>query len=348
LWGDGLVGLSWSLRDSKAYNTNYVGFFMTNAQSKQEVKKIVVIGGGTGTYTVLRGLKKYNVDLTAIVSMADDGGSTGRLRDEYGVLPPGDIRRGIVALSDSTELMKELFEHRFSDGLLRGHSFGNLFITALKDILKDDAKAISEACRLLNIKGKVLPVTLNDVKLCAELEDGQLIIGERNLDFPKHDPNLKINKVFLSPKATANSEAVKSISEADMIVLGPGDLYGSVVANFLVEGITDAIRKSKGKVVYVCNLMTKNGETNSFTVSDFVSVIEEHLGKEIVGNVVYNETSFNQSLLDKYLTEKKRPVLVDKEKFDNFKAEFIAGDLATEPILIRHDSEKLAEVLMRL
>jgi uncharacterized cofD-like protein len=316
---------------------------------KTKKKKIVVIGGGTGTYTVLRGLKKYdNVELTGIVSMADDGGSTGRLRDEYGVLPPGDIRRGIIALSDSTEMMKNLFEHRFRNGSLGGHSFGNLFITALKDILKNDSKAIKEACKLLNIRGSILPVTLNDSKLCAELEDGQLVVGETNIDIPKHNPSLKISRVFLSPKAEANRDAVRAIEEADLVVLGPGDLYGSVVVNFLVEGIVDALKGTKAKKVYVCNLMTKHGETNGFKVGDFVSVVEGHLGQDVLDYVVYNSVEFNPQLLEKYALENAFPVGVDKEGFRKFSGEFVTGELVSEPILIRHDSDKLAKVLIGL
>ncbi len=311
------------------------------------MKDIVVIGGGTGSFTTLRGLKDYDVNLTAIISMMDDGGSTGRLRDEFGILPPGDIRRCIVALSNSTEIMKDLFQYRFENGGLKGHSFGNLFITALKEITKSDEKAIKEACKILSIKGKVLPVTLDNCRLCAELENCQIIRGESNLDVPKHDGNLKINNVFLEPTAYAFREATEAIRQADLIVLGPGDLYGSIIVNLLVKGISEAIKKSKAKKIYVCNVMTKFGETNSFYVSDFVKEIEKYLGENILDYVLINHKVMDHSLLTKYESEKKFPVKFNEEllkKFENIK--FIKRDLIFEQELIRHDSKKLARAIM--
>jgi len=313
------------------------------------MKKIVVIGGGTGTYTVLSGLKQRpDVSLTAIVTMGDDGGSTGKLRDEYGVLPPGDVRRCIVALSRNREMMRALFEHRFSNGSLGGHSFGNLFLTALRDITGSDAQAIAEASKLLNISGQVLPVTLDKVRLVAELEDGQLIIGERNIDVPQHDGNLKIKRLMLSPRAQVNPEVVSAIREADMIVIGPGDLYGSVIANFLVTGLSEAVRASSAKKVYVCNLMTKFGETNGFSVSNFVREVERYVGKDVLTSVVYSDEVFDASVLSTYADERAFPVVADKENFSDFKAEFVSGDLVTTPVLIRHDAGKLARVLCSL
>ncbi len=315
------------------------------------MKKVVVIGGGTGSYHVLKGLKKYDdIELTAIVNMSDDGGSTGRLRDEFGVLPPGDIRRCIVALSESTEMMKKLFQYRFDRGIaFKGHSFGNLLITALREITGSDEKAIEEACKLLSIKGKVLPVTLNNVRLCAELEDGQLIVGETNIDIPKHDGNLRIKRVFLSPKARAYEKAIKAINEADLIVIGPGDLYGSVVSNLIVGGIPEAIRNSKAKKVYICNLMTKFGETNNFKVHNFVEVIEKYLGKNVIDYVLYNKPIKDKKLLKKYAEEKSFPVVCDKEELKKFKnIKFIEGNFVTKPILARHDPDKIAIEILKL
>jgi len=312
------------------------------------MKKVVVIGGGTGTYNVLKGLKNFYLDLTAVVTMADDGGSTGRLIDEYGVLPPGDIRRCLVALSNSDETMKKLFQYRFEKGSLSGHSFGNIFLTSLKEVLGNDYLAIKEAGKILKVRGTVLPVTLNKVRLCAELEDGQLIVGETNIDVPKHNPNLKIKKVFLTPRATANEEVLKKIEEADMIVIGPGDLYTSVIPNILAEKLPEAIKNSKAKKVYVCNLMTKHGETDGFFVSDFVSELEKYLGKDILDFVLYNSSSHDKKLLKKYKSEKAFPVLEDKQKFNNFKAEFIQKKVSAEKSLVRHDSEKLARALVEI
>lgn len=313
------------------------------------MKKIVVIGGGTGTYTVLRGLKDYLVDLTAIVSMADDGGSTGRLRDEYGVLPPGDIRRCLVALSESDEIMKELFQYRFGKGGLNGHSFGNLFITALKEIMNDDYNAIKYAGKILNIKGKVLPVTLDNIRLCARLEDGQLITGESNIDVPKHNTNIKIKEIFLSPKAKANPDTLIEINDADLIVIGPGDLYTSIIPNLLVDGISEAIKKSEAKKVYVCNLMTKNGETDNFKVSDFINKIEDYLGGGIIDFVLCNKNDYQKSLLKNYEKEKAYPIYFDSENLKNReKIKFLLKDLSIKEKLIRHDSKKLAREIISL
>lgn len=305
------------------------------------MKKIVVIGGGTGTYTVLKGLKNYDVKITAIVSMADDGGSTGVLRDEFGILPPGDIRKCVVALSESTEIMKDLFQYRFKNGAINGHSLGNLLITALQDITGSYEEGIKAASRILNIKGMVLPVSLSDCRLCAELEDGQIITGETNIDIPKHDGNLKINKIFLKPAAIANPKALEVIKEADLIVIGPGDLYSSIISNLVVEGIPEAIKSSKAKKVYVCNLMTKFGETNNFKASDLVKEIENYLGKDILDCIIVNNSEYDKNLLTKYEEEKAYPVIVD-----NIKYKTISADLITKPILIRHDSHKLANEII--
>ncbi len=311
------------------------------------MKKVVIIGGGTGSYTALRGLKDYNVELTAVVSMTDDGGSTGRLRDEHGVLPPGDVRRCIVALSESTELMKGLFQYRFSNGGLKGHSFGNLLITALKDITGSDEKAIKEACKLLSIKGKVVPVTLKDRRLCAELKDGEIVFGETNIDIPKHDGNIGIKRIFLNKPASANKDAIGAISSADLIVIGPGDLYGSVLCNFLIDGIKEAVANSKAKKVYVCNIMTKHGETNGFKVSDFVREMENYTGNDVVDCVLVNKSCLSPTLLKEYEKENAFPVEVDNEKIRSWNKTFIFEDLVTEPNLIRHDPKKLATCIMK-
>ena len=250
---------------------------------KKENPRIVVVGGGTGTFTVLSGLKKYPCDLTAIVSMADSGGSTGRLRDEFGILPPGDVRRALIALSSEPEqlTLRRLFDYRFEKGNgLSGHSFGNLFLAALTDIMGSEVLAIEEAGKLLGVSGIVLPATLVNTDLVARLEDGTVIRGETNIDLRVIRPEVGILDVFLDPGAAAYPAALQAIYDADMIVLGPGDLYTSVIANFLVGGISEAIGNSKAKVVYVCNIMNKFAETNGFTVSDYVSKIEKYLGRE--------------------------------------------------------------------
>lgn len=313
------------------------------------MKKVVVIGGGTGSFTVLRGLKDYDIDITAVVNMTDDGGSTGILRDEFGILPPGDVRRCLVALSDSTEIMKDLFQYRFTDGSsLKGHSLGNLLLTALKHITGSDEKAIREACRILNIKGKVLPVTLSDCRLKAELEDGTVVEGEKNLDNPKHDGNLRITRLSLDSPAVAYDDTLHAIASADVIVLGPGDLYGSVIANLVVEKISSAIRESKAIKVYVCNIMTKHGETNNFRVSNFVLEIEKYLGKGSLDYVIVNSSVISPELLKNYSMEKASPVVFDEGECAKFRAKFILAELVTSGDVLRHNSSLLAERIVSL
>ena len=243
--------------------------------NKPKDKKIVVIGGGTGVFTMLTGLRRYFNNLTAVVTMADDGGSTGILREEFGILPPGDVRRSLVALARTdNEVLAHLFNYRFQEGSgLSGHSFGNLMLTALERITGSFDGAIKEASRILAVQGQVLPVTLKKGNLYAELEDGAIIKGETNIDIPKHDGNLKIKKVWLKPKVSANAEALEAIMKADAVIIGPGDLYTSIVPNLLVDGVVKALNKTKAKKIYFVNLMTKFGETNGFKASDFVKTL---------------------------------------------------------------------------
>ena len=321
-------------------------------------KNIVVIGGGTGTFTVLSGLKKYPHNLTAIVSMADDGGSTGRLRDELGVLPPGDIRQCLVALSEADLILRDLFNYRFENGCLEGHSFGNLFISAFEKITGDLDKALEEVGNVLKIKGKVLPVTLDNVRLKAELENNKKVEGEREINKSWLISKLGIKKLFLNPSAKANPKAVKAILEADVIVVGPGNIYCSIVPNFLVKGIPEAIRKSKALKIYNCNLMTKHGHTDGFKVSDFVNKVEEYLGNKVFDYSVYNTKKPSVAFLRKYSHEgdwvdPDNGVLQDKRFV---KAELVSSklyrqspaDTLLKRTLIRHDPDKLAKTIISL
>jgi uncharacterized cofD-like protein len=311
---------------------------------KKKREKIVVIGGGTGSYNVLRGLKHFPVDLTAVVTMMDSGGSTGRLRDEFGVLPPGDLRRCLLALSSETGLLRSLFEYRFSKGRgLNGHSFGNLFLTVLRDLTGSDAAAVREAAKLLSVQGQVLPVTLDNCQIGVVLENGQTIVGETNINVPKHDPRLRIKSFFIVPRARINKEAEAAIREADKIVIGPGDLYTSLLANILVTGVPAALRKSKARVIYVCNIMTKAGETLGFKASDFVAELERHLGRGIVRTIVCNDRKPPARLMKRYAAELAEFVEPDLEGKRILKTDLLGGrDLA------RHDPEKLGRVLMSL
>ena len=306
----------------------------------------MVIGGGTGSYTVLRGLKNHDVELSAVVSMMDSGGSTGRLRDEFGFLPPGDVRRCLLALSDDSGVLRRMFEYRFNKGIgLNGHSLGNLFLTALRDITGKEEEAIKEASKILNIKGRVLPVTTTNCQLGAILENDQVIAGETNIDIPRHDPKLRIKKLFLIPKPKAYKGAVKAILEADKIVIGPGDLYTSVLPNLIVSGIIQAIKKSKAKKIYVCNIMTKHGETSGFKASDFVDEIENYLGKGIISHVICNNKKPSKNLLKKYEKEKADFVETDiKSRQIKIKRANLLDDIN----LARHDPDKLAKTIIEL
>jgi len=315
--------------------------------SHNNMQRIVVIGGGTGTYTVLRGLKNHDVDLTAIVSMMDSGGSTGRLRDEFGFLPQGDIRRCLIALSPDTSMLRKLFEYRFNKGKgLNGHSLGNLFLTALRDITGTEEKAIQEAARILNIKGRVLPITTTNCQLGAILENNQVVVGETNIDIPKHDPKLRIKKLFLIPKPRAYREAVKAIIKADKLIIGPGDLYTSILPNLIITGIRKAINKSKAKKIYVCNIMTKHGETTGFKANDFVNEVQKYLGEGVLNYIICNNKKPSKTLLKEY--KKERAEFVEPNLKSNKKFKVIRTDLLDDIHLARHNPEKLARTIMKL
>ena len=304
---------------------------------------IVVIGGGTGTFAVLTGLKKFDVHLTAIVTMSDDGGSTGKLRDDLGVLPPGDVRRSLVALSASEKPLRELFEYRFENGDVSGHTFGNLFLTALQDMTGDFNKALEVAGKVLRIKGDVLPVTLDDTRLVAELENGEVVRGETNIDIPKHDSSLHIKKIWLDPIPAVNPACTEAIERADMIVLAPGDLYTSLVPNLLVRGISESICRSRTKKVYVANLMTKIGETHEFKLADLVGCVEKYLGCS-PDFVLHNSERPSDGRLKKYAEQGSEVVENNIKESKNTK--LVSKPLVQKSGLIRHNPRLLAEALM--
>ena len=311
------------------------------------MKKVVVIGGGTGVFTVLTGLKDYPYHLGAIVSMADDGGSTGSLREEFGILPPGDVRRALVALAASdNKIVSELFNYRFAqESSLRGHSLGNLLLTALEHITGSFDKGLKEAVKILNIKGDVIPVTFTKTKLMAKLEDGTEITGETNIDIPKHDGNLKITNIYLSPDATATKDALMAIATADAIILGPGDSYTSIIPNLLVKEISSAIKNSKAKKIYIVNIMTKYGETNSFTAMDFVTKLEKYLGKNVLDFVVVNTEKLYGEILERYREEKTDFVAFSKKMFTSESYKVVEGKFLRRGKFLRHNPKKLAATL---
>lgn len=323
-------------------------------------QKIVVIGGGSGSFMVLSGLKKHPVDLSAVVTMSDDGGSTGILRDELGVLPPGDVRQCLVALSQSSQTLRDLFNYRYGSGGLKGHSFGNIFISTLEKITGGFDSAVVEASRILRIKGYVLPVTLKNTRLVAILKNGKKIIGENNIENYKGG-SASIKKLCLKPSAQLNPRVYKAIEEADKIVISPGDLYTSLIPNFLVEGLADAMAKAKGKIIYVVNLMTEVGQTDGFTSKDYICELEKYIGKGIIKYAIFNSELPDQKLLKKYARSGEKPVAkgeTEKMPGINFIEHGLLShkiykidkndELQGERSLIRHDGDKLAKVIFDL
>ncbi|MEK7497915.1 MAG: gluconeogenesis factor YvcK family protein [Patescibacteria group bacterium] len=319
------------------------------------MKKIVVIGGGTGTYQVLTGLKKYPFDISVVISMCDSGGSTGRLRKELGILPPGDVRRAILALSDlpfAHKTLNEVFNFRFTgDGSLAGHSLGNILLAALVQITGSMDKAIEEAAKILNASGKVYPVTLDKSNLVAVLTDGTRIHGETKIDRRSFKLKEKISSIYLTPKAKVFKEAANAIEVADLIVIGPGDLYTSLIPPLLVSGVTDAITKSKAKLVFIVNLVTKRGETDDFKASDFVSEIKKYLGSasNLLAYVIVNKKlNWPKSKLTSWYSRYgSLPVENDlNNRSSGFKV--VESNFADKTTLFRHNPEKTAKAIVDL
>ncbi len=333
---------------------------MKDPFAKSEVK-IAVIGGGTGSFTMLSALKKYTSQIAAIVSMADDGGSTGVLRDEHGTLPPGDVRQCLVALSDSPKV-RELFEYRFDTGTFSGHSFGNVLLTALEKISGDFSEAVETASDILRIRGTVIPATLDDVRLKMEWEDKSLVLqNERVIDseYFKHDPRRA--KLSLTPAAIPNPMAVAAIRQADIIVVAPGDLYTSLGPLLVIDGMGEALARSRAKKFYVANLVSKHGQTDGFTVSDHAAEIERFAGVPFLDYVLYNEEAPSKAVAKRYEEEGGYITRADTENLSmrRYKAvggDFL-GDMATENgadtligkrSLIRHDAEAVAKQILEI
>lgn len=308
--------------------------------------RIVVVGGGTGLSTLLHGLKEYTSNITAIVTVADDGGSSGRLRQDMGVLPPGDIRNCLVALADAEPLMGKLFQFRFGEGTeLKGHSFGNLFITAMSKVTGDFDAAIKESSKVLAIRGSVVPSTLEKVTLTAEHADGSKTVGESKIP----DAKSPIRKVYLNPvNCKATNEAVDAIRKADTIVLGPGSLYTSIMPNLLVERIRQEIASSRAVKIYICNVMTQQGETDGYKASDHLRAIVEHTVPGIVNYCIINTAKVPQDLQAKYEAEGSYPVVPDTENLKKMKCKTVEAHLISAKDLIRHDPGKLAKMIVDL
>lgn len=332
---------------------------MTILGTKLGGVRVVVMGGGTGTFTVLNALKHYVEHLTAVVNMVDDGGSTGVLRDELGVLPPGDVRQALVALSLESTLMRQLMTYRFEQGALGGHSFGNLLLTALEKITGSFDDAVQTSCRILATKGDVIPVTDQDVRLCMRLPDGELLRGEYLVDSWELSLGKEAPPLFLEPAAKLHPRAAVAIQLADLIVMGPGSLWSSLLPMALIEGLPQALAETPARKVFVSNLMTQPGQTMGFLANDFLDVVEQVTG-EVFDYLIYNTQRPTEEELNRYAKQGEVLVGWDKEinKQRHYRA--VGADLLSDEhpdqqrgdaiprTLVRHDSDRLARVLMRI
>lgn len=326
------------------------------------MKNVTIIGGGSGTYTVLQGLKKYPLNLSVIVSMADSGGSNRIIRDEFGLLPTSDLRQCLVALASdsSSQTLRSLFTYRYTHGTgITGMTFGNLFMAALTDILGSQKQALLETCRILDVKGQIIPVTYEKSNLVANYADGHEVLGEHEIDEPDNRVSARIDNLYILPKVKANPDAIRVIESSDLIILGPGDLFTSIICNLVVSGIAESIVKSKATVVYVTNLMTRAGQTTGFTAFDHVQELNKYLGKDRVNIVIINnDFDLPKSALNWYKKVKSQPVSDDLK--GKFKGKVVRTGIVAKAVytkhpadklvrsLIRHDPKKLARVLMKL
>jgi uncharacterized cofD-like protein len=308
--------------------------------------RVVAVGGGNGLAALLRGLKTHTSNLTAVVTMADDGGSSGLLRRDMGMPPPGDLRNCLVALADDESMMSRLFQYRFPDGGgLQGHSFGNLFMAALTEVTGDFERAVQESTHILKVRGRVLPSTLDDVVLHAQLEGGGQVSGESTITAAERLPR----RVWLSPTAPRPlPQAIAALRRADLVVLGPGSLYTSVIPNLLIPEVRAAIKASKGWVVYVCNVMTQPGETDGYTAADHLDALHRHGLAGLVDVVLVNDAAVSPVLVASYQRLGARPVVVDEDRLREAGVKVTYAQVAAESNVVRHDSERLAQALIRI
>ncbi len=314
-------------------------------------KKVVIFGGGTGLSIVLRGLKTLTNEITAVVTVADDGGGSGVLREDLGMLPPGDIRNCIISLADASPEMERLMQHRFKEGYLKGQSFGNLLIAAMNEMHEDFEHAVREVSKIFRIKGKVLPMTLTDTNIVAELSSGESIFGEHLIPEYVSKTNDPIKKISLVPSSCQPlNETIQALQEADIIVFGPGSLYTSVIPNLLVHGIPEHVSKAKGKVFYVCNMMTQPGETDGYDVVDHIKALKNH-GKEIrIDSVIVNNRLVNEEVKGLYEMKHSTQVMISDKQKEFLKEQnikILEDDLIEiEKNYIRHNAVKLSEILL--
>ena len=326
---------------------------------KKQKRNVVTVGGGTGSFVVLSGLKNYEIDLNAIITMMDSGGSTGKLRDQLGVLPPGDLRQALVALSEASDIWRKLFTYRFEAGDLKGHNFGNIFLSAIEKITDSNQEAIDRAADILQTGGRVIPITFDKCTLCAKYEDGSVIEGESNID-ENEKAGIRIKNIFLKPPANINLEAKRALERANALIFGPGDLYTSILPNLLVSGVRETLQYVKAKKVFVVNLMTKVGQTEGFKVSDFINEIEKYLGEGSLSYVVVNSKKPSDDLINRYKEVDKVLPVEDDVGGTYRRAKIIRANILSDYAydksssddlkrsLIRHDPDKLAKVLYRI
>lgn len=319
----------------------------------RQQRRIVCLGGGTGLYVLLLGLKTLpNVHLTSVVSMSDDGGSSGRIREAFGILPPGDVRRSLVALSTAPAFMNDLIQYRFQgDEDLRDHNLGNLLLTAMANLKGSMAEAIRAMGDILNIQGVVLPVTTTPNTLVAELADGTIVRGEHRIDVPQdRDPNVRIARLWQEPEAVGNPNALSAILAADLITIGPGDLLTSIAATLAVKGVSKAVRAARGRKLYICNLVTKPGETSHFTVADHIREVVRYLGEDVLDEVLVSNTPLSPEALTQYASKNQEPVRLDDDSVlrQVTNARLVVRDIGLEQELVRHHSVKLANEIASL
>ena len=326
---------------------------------KRQRKSVVTIGGGTGSFVVLSGLKNHDIDLSAVVAMTDSGGSTGKLRDQLGVLPPGDLRQALVALSEASDIWRKLFTYRFEAGDLKGHNFGNIFLSAIEKITNSNQEAIDRAADVLQTVGRVIPITFDDCTLCAEYEDGSILEGEAYIDGDEK-AGTKVKRLFLKPSADINIEAKRAIERTDAIVFGPGDLYTSIIPNLIVSGVKETFEYIKAKKILVINLMAKVGQTDGFKVSDFINEVEKYLGEGSINYAVVNSKIPSKHMVERYREVDNAELVVDDVGGNYRRARVIRADLLSDTTfeksssdvlkrsLIRHDPDKLAKVLYKI
>ena len=306
--------------------------------------KVVTIGGGTGLSVLLRGLKKYPLEITAVVTVADDGGSSGKIRSDMNIPSPGDIRNVIAALSDVEPYLEKMFQYRFDSGEVKGHPVGNLMIAAMTDIHGDFSTAVKVMSRILNVRGTVLPTTNDIATLNAVLSDGEIIRGESSIT----KAGGVIDHVYITPsRVKPNEDVLKAIEEADYIIMGPGSLYTSIIPNLVISKVSEKIRESNAKKIYVCNVMTQHGETDNYTVSDHIVAINKHVEENIFDLVIANSREFDDSILSKYHKEKQEPVKIDQEKIEELGIKLIKNNDVgiVDNNTIRHNADKVSELI---